>query len=651
MKTDIEIAQETAMLPIKDVAASIGVEEDDLELYGKYKAKFSDEYLKKVQSNPNGKLVLVTAINPTPAGEGKTTTTVGLGEAFGQLGKKAVIALREPSLGPCFGIKGGAAGGGYAQVVPMEDLNLHFTGDFHAITSANNLLAAMMDNHIQQGNALDIDTRQIIWKRCLDMNDRVLRNVVVGLGNKMDGVVREDHFVITVASEIMAILCLADDMEDLIAHMDITGGSAWGKLFDYLTSTLKVDYEGEVITLPAVRNLATSEDKEVRKKAYEAELASYDKIADSIAFALNNIKGQVSMLSEKKGYESPLAMTLEQCRMKKETLDAMFTAMREYLPKFWEYLKAKAKYLGYEGGLPWYEMFAPVGKMDSNYTAETARDTLVENFSHFSKELSDMMARAFAESWIDFYPHEGKVGGAFCANVTTEKQSRILTNFNGSFDSVVTLAHELGHAFHNKQIFENRILNQDYSMPVAETASTFNETHFMLSAYKKSNDPQEKLAILENLLSGTTQIICDIYSRFLFEDAVFHKCDAQFLMTNDLKEIMLDAQKQAYGDGLDQTKLHPYMWTCKGHYYSSGLSYYNFPYAFGGLFAMGLYTQFLNEGESFVPKYNALLKATATCSVEDTAKMAGIDLTKPDFWRSSLQTFANLIDEYAALIG
>ena len=173
----------------------------------------------------------------------------------------------------------------------------------------------------------------------------------------------------------------------------------------------------------------------------------------------------------------------------------------------------------------------------------------------------------------------------------------------------------------------------------------------MLRAYKKSNDPQEKLAILENLLSGTTQIICDIYSRFLFEDAVFHKCEAQFLMTNDLKEIMLDAQKQAYGDGLDQTKLHPYMWTCKGHYYSSGLSYYNFPYAFGGLFAMGLYTQFLNEGESFVPKYNALLKATATCSVEDTAKMAGIDLTKPDFWRSSLQTFANLIDEYAALIG
>ena len=215
MKTDIQIAQETKMLPIKEVAASIGIKEDDLELYGKYKAKISDDLINESKNNKDGKLILVTAINPTPAGEGKTTTSVGLGEAFGRLGKKALIALREPSLGPCFGIKGGAAGGGYAQVVPMEDLNLHFTGDFHAITSANNLLAALLDNHIQQGNELGIDPRQIVWKRCMDMNDRVLRNIVVGLGSKMDGMVREDHFVITVASEIMAILCLADDMADL----------------------------------------------------------------------------------------------------------------------------------------------------------------------------------------------------------------------------------------------------------------------------------------------------------------------------------------------------------------------------------------------------------------------------------------------------
>ena len=215
MKSDIEIAQEAKMIHIKEVAAKLDIQEDDLELYGKYKAKLSDELMDRVKDNPDGKLILVTAINPTPAGEGKTTTSVGLGQAFGKLGKKAVIALREPSLGPCFGIKGGAAGGGYAQVVPMEDLNLHFTGDFHAITSANNLLAALLDNHIQQGNELGIDPRQVVWKRCMDMNDRVLRNVVVGLGSKMDGMVREDHFVITVASEIMAILCLADDMHDL----------------------------------------------------------------------------------------------------------------------------------------------------------------------------------------------------------------------------------------------------------------------------------------------------------------------------------------------------------------------------------------------------------------------------------------------------
>ncbi len=234
MKTDIQIAQEAAMKPITEVAEGLGIEPDELELYGKYKAKITDEYMEKIKNRPDGKLILVTAINPTPAGEGKTTTSVGLGQAFGRMGKKAIIALREPSLGPCFGIKGGAAGGGYAQVVPMEDLNLHFTGDFHAITSANNLLAAMLDNHIQQGNALGIDTRQIVWKRCVDMNDRVLRNIVVGLGNKMDGVVREDHFVITVASEIMAILCLADNMKDLKERL--------GRI------VVAYNYEGEPVT-------------------------------------------------------------------------------------------------------------------------------------------------------------------------------------------------------------------------------------------------------------------------------------------------------------------------------------------------------------------------------------------------------------------
>lgn len=245
MKTDIEIAQEAVLKPIKEVATQLGITEDELDFYGKYKAKFTDELWDRVKGNPDGKLVLVTAINPTPAGEGKTTTTVGLGQAFGKLGKKAVIALREPSLGPCFGVKGGAAGGGYAQVVPMEDLNLHFTGDFHAITSANNLLAAMLDNHIQQGNALRIDTKQVIWKRCLDMNDRALRNIVIGMGKKADGVVREDHFIITVASEIMAILCLAEDMEDLKVRL--------GRII------VAYDYDGNPVTaeqLKAVGSMA-----------------------------------------------------------------------------------------------------------------------------------------------------------------------------------------------------------------------------------------------------------------------------------------------------------------------------------------------------------------------------------------------------------
>lgn len=234
MKTDIQIAQEAKLEPITKIAQQLNIREEDLELYGKYKAKLTEEYLKSIQNNKEGKLILVTAINPTPAGEGKTTTSVGLGQAFGKLGKKAIITLREPSLGPCFGVKGGAAGGGNAQVVPMEELNLHFTGDFHAITSANNLLAALLDNHIQQGNSLGIDTRQIVWKRCLDMNDRVLRNIVVGLGNKMDGVVREDHFVITVASEIMAVLCLAEDMEDLKCRL--------GKI------VVAYNYEGQPVT-------------------------------------------------------------------------------------------------------------------------------------------------------------------------------------------------------------------------------------------------------------------------------------------------------------------------------------------------------------------------------------------------------------------
>lgn len=441
---------------------------------------------------------------------------------------------------------------------------------------------------------------------------------------------------------------LSEEMEEMIAKMNLSGGAAWSKLFDFLTSTVQVDYKGEKITLPAVRNLAYSEEATVRKEAYEAELECYNKIEDSIAFALNNIKSQVNMLAEVRGYESPLMMTLEQSTMKKETLDAMLSAMREYMPKFHEYLKAKAQMLGHKNGLPWYDLFAPIGSFDKKYSLEEARDYLVDSFRSFSDDMAEMMKTAFNESWIDFYPHAGKVGGAFCSNLSSIKQSRILSNYDGSFNAVDTLAHELGHAYHGMQIENNLPLNLDYSMPVAETASTFNETHITKKAIAEAVG-DEKLALLENLLSNTTQTICDIYSRYLFESEVFEQCKNRFLMAEDLKEIMIQAQKEAYGDGLDNDVLHPYMWACKGHYYSESLSFYNFPYAFGALFSMGLYTMFEKEGEAFVPKYREMLKNTPMTSVEGAAKIVGVDLTKPDFWRASLEGFAQLIDEFISL--
>jgi pepF/M3 family oligoendopeptidase len=443
---------------------------------------------------------------------------------------------------------------------------------------------------------------------------------------------------------------LGDDVEDVIARLDISGGMAWSNLQSYLTSSVEVDLNGEKITLSEVRNLAYSPDAKVRREAYEAELLAYEKIKDAVCFSLNSIKCQVNTVAELRGYDSPLDMTLKQAKMKRETLDAMLSAMKEYLPKFHAYLRKKAELLGYENGLPWYELFAPMGDLGRKFTAEEAREYLISHFAPFSQELSDMINQAFEEKWIDFYPRKGKVGGAFCCNMPNQKQSRILTNFDGALGDVVTLAHELGHAFHGKQIENHRPLNTDYSMPVAETASTFNENVVMNAAIDEA-EGKEKMILLESQLQDTTQIICDIYSRYLFETAVFEKRKNSFMFADELKELMLEAQKEAYGDGLDHSALHPYMWVCKGHYYDSGLSFYNFPYAFGGLFAGGLYAQYLEEGPSFVDKYKALLKATTVSSVEDVAAMAGIDLTKEDFWKKSLSLISARIDTFLAYKG
>ena len=441
---------------------------------------------------------------------------------------------------------------------------------------------------------------------------------------------------------------LSDELEEVLAKMSISGGKAWSQLFDFMWSSAQGEYKGEVVTLSEIRGKAYDSDAEVRKSAYEAELKMYDAIKEPIAFSLNHIKKEVLTTSQLRGFESPLAHTLEASRMSRETLDALLEAIREYLPNFRKYLRHKAALLGHENGLPFYDLFAPVGNSSRTFTVEESKDYLIENFKTFSDDLAEMTEEFFDKHYIDFYPRKGKVGGAFCANLPMIKQSRVLTNFTGSLSDVVTLAHELGHAYHGLHIENHRPLNQDYSMPVAETASTFNENIIMNTAIKEASD-EEKIALIESQLQDTTQIIVDIYSRYLFESAVFENREQSFMFSKDLEEMMLSAQKEAYGDGLDQSYLHPYMWACKPHYYSTGLSFYNFPYAFGGLFSKGLYAIYQEQPEGFVEKYQELLRATTVSSVEDTAKVLGVDVSTPEFWKKALAEVAESIEAFIAL--
>lgn len=441
---------------------------------------------------------------------------------------------------------------------------------------------------------------------------------------------------------------LSDELEEVLAKMSISGGKAWSQLFDFMWSSAQGEYKGEVVTLSEIRGKAYDSDAEVRKSAYEAELKMYDAIKEPIAFSLNHIKKEVLTTSQLRGFESPLAHTLEASRMSRETLDALLEAIREYLPNFRKYLRHKAALLGHENGLPFYDLFAPVGNSSRTFTVEESKDYLIENFKTFSADLAEMTEEFFDKHYIDFYPRKGKVGGAFCANLPMIKQSRVLTNFTGSLSDVVTLAHELGHAYHGLHIENHRPLNQDYSMPVAETASTFNENIIMNTAIKEASD-EEKIALIESQLQDTTQIIVDIYSRYLFESAVFENREQSFMFSKDLEEMMLTAQKEAYGDGLDQAYLHPYMWACKPHYYSTGLSFYNFPYAFGGLFSKGLYAIYQEQPEGFVEKYQELLRATTVSSVEDTAKVLGVDVSTPEFWKKALAEVAESIEAFIAL--
>ncbi|WP_074349219.1 M3 family oligoendopeptidase [Proteiniborus sp. DW1] len=462
---------------------------------------------------------------------------------------------------------------------------------------------------------------------------------------------KEHEFIIREAANDAKYL-LSEKEEIIISKMRNTGSTAWSKLQNMITSTLLVDIElnGEKkqLPLPAVRNLAYEKDPEVRKTAYYAELESYKKIEESSAACLNGIKGEVITTSGLRGYSSPLEETLLKSRMDKETLDAMLAAMKESLPAFRKYFRKKAELLGHSNGLPFYDMFAPMGEVNITFTYDEARDYIVKNFRSFSDELANFADNAFENNWIDAEPREGKRGGAFCSNLRPIQESRIMANFNGSFSNMTTLAHELGHGYHGHCLKNEPILNCSYPMPLAETASIFCETIVVNAALKEASQ-KEAFGILESSISDAGQVIVDILSRYIFETNLFERRKDSALSVKELKELMINAQKEAYGDGLDHNYLHPYMWINKSHYYSAGRNFYNFPYAFGLLFAKGIYAEYLKRGNDFVPEYNKLLVATGRNNIADVTKMVGIDVRSIDFWRSSLKLVEQDIERFIEL--
>lgn len=445
---------------------------------------------------------------------------------------------------------------------------------------------------------------------------------------------------------------LSDKEEILLSLLQNTGSNAWGTLQSKLTSSLMItlEIEGETKTLPlaAVRNLAEHDSQAVRRSAYEAELKGYERIEESVAFSLNSIKGEVITVAKLRGYQSPLEQSALASRLDLDTLNAMISAMKDKLPAFRKYLRRKGQLMGHQNGLPFYDLFGPVTDSSLKFTYEEAAEFVIQHFGRFSKELSDYAKTAFENNWIDVEPRQGKVGGAFCSGVYPIKESRILTNFTGSLGDVSTLAHELGHGYHNAQVFSESALNSDYPMPLAETASIFCETIITDAALQAVSD-RDKIYILEKSLEGSTQVIVDILSRFIFESSIFEAREEAPLSINDIKNRMLDAQKEAYGDGLDPEVLHPYMWLCKPHYYSAQFSFYNYPYAFGLLFGKGLYAQYLNGYENFQQAYNKLLNNTTKMSAKDVAATMNIDITKKDFWLKSLEIIEREIEEFVAL--
>ncbi len=458
---------------------------------------------------------------------------------------------------------------------------------------------------------------------------------------------KQNAFVLRESRQRAAHL-LDESMEKWLLRMSLSGGDSYSKLRDKLIGTLTVDMDGKSLPLPAVRGMAHDPDAKVRKAAYEAEMASYQKIALPMAFCLGGIKGEALTMCEAKRYPDVLTQQLEESRMDRETLDAMLTAMRESFPAFRRFLRTKAELLGHKNGLPFSDLFAPVGDSAMRFTVEEARALLVKVFTGVDPEMGKFIDNAFENRWIDMYPKEGKEGGAFCAGNHELKVSRVLTNFVGSFSDVSTLAHELGHAWHNRCLENVPVMMSDAPMPLAETASIFNETMLSSEVMKTASD-KEKLTLLESSISESLQVIVDIYSRFLFESAVFEARKTHTPSPEELNQMMLDAQDATYGDGLDPEVRHACMWINKSHYYNVGLHFYNFPYAFGLLFGLGVFAKYQQEGKGFMPQYHALLSRCGSGKVADVAASVGIDVRSVDYWRSSLDILRGQIDEFCTL--
>ena len=440
-------------------------------------------------------------------------------------------------------------------------------------------------------------------------------------------------------------------LEDLATELVLAGGGSMWKLQYGTTSQLTMPFErdGKTEDLPmtVLRNLGNDPDEDVRRRGYETEIAGWEKIREPVAFAMNGVKGTAVTLAKWRGYDSVLHTALELNKIDRPTLDALLAAMKGSFPMFRRYFKSKAKKLG-KKQMAWWDLSAPMGEADLHYTWSEASDFVVEQFGQFSGELAEFARNAFDRNWIDAEPREGKIGGAFCMRVPGVDESRVLANFDGSFDAVATVSHELGHGFHNYCQVGLPMLRQGSPMTLAETASIMCET-IVSNAALAGAPADAKLSILENQLINASQVIVDIYSRFIFESEVIERRAESELSADDFCEIMLDAQRQTYGDGLDPKHLHPYMWLLKPHYYSHGYNFYNFPYAFGLLFGLGVYAIYLEEGESFLPRYKELLRSTGEGKAADLASRYGIDITSRDFWDASIQVIAKQVDEYCEL--